>query len=280
MTVRSARGRAAALLALALAVLGTPAPAQQGTGVLSGRVLDADSRAPLAGVVVQLRGTGRSVETDSAGAFRLEGLTPELASVRLFRIGYGPVERSITLYPNRVVTVEYVMQAEAARLPEVTVAGRPEVVEGPAIMAGFEERRRMGGGTFLDETQLRRYEARRMADVLRGAANLRFITDGNSVTVASNRQTIRSMRPGAQGPCYLDIILDGVLYWSQTRDGEARGDRAPNVNSIVPVAELGAIEIYPSTAAVPLKYRSIGNACGALMFWTKRGLAAEVPPAG
>jgi hypothetical protein len=143
-------------------------------------------------------------------------------------------------------------------------------------MAGFEERRRMGGGVFLDEAQLKRYESRRMADVLRGASGIRLLVDGQSAFVTSNRQQIRSIRTGPNLPCYLDIIVDGELYWSMTR-GQNTGDRPPNINSIVSTSELGAIEIYNSTASIPPKYRSIGNACGAVMFWTRRGLTEKDP---
>lgn len=250
-----------------------------GSAGISGRVLDAGSREPIAGAVVQIRTLDRTVETDSLGRFTLSGLPAGFFAIRVIRIGYAPVERNLTTTSGRVATVEYVLTAEAAELPDVVVAGKPEEVEGSAILAGFEERRRMGGGTFLDQTTLTRYATRRMSDVLRGAANLRMITDNQHVYVASNRQLVRSMRPNANGPCYLDIILDGQLIWSMSREGETPGARPPNINDVVNVAELAATEIYGSTASIPLKYRSIGNACGALMFWSKRGLAAGEPPA-
>ncbi len=266
----------ALLIALAAASPGG-LRAQGATATLAGRVIDAESRAPVPGVRVELARVDRIVETDSAGTFRLAGLVPELATVRLVRIGYAPVERNVTLYPGRTVTVEYAMTREAAVLPEVSVEGRPAEYSGSPIMAGFEERRRMGGGVFLDEAQLRRYESRRMADVLRGASGIRVLMDGQSAFVASNRQQVRSIRTGPGLPCYLDIIVDGELYWSMTRSQNRDDGKAPNINSILATSELGAIEIYNSTASIPQKYRSIGNACGAIMFWTKRGLAEKDP---
>jgi len=220
------------------------------------------------------------VETDSLGAFLLPDIPAGFFAIRVVRIGYAPVERNLNVMAGRITTIEYALTAEAAVLPEVAVTGRPEQVEGSAILAGFEERRKMGGGTFLDEATLTRYATRRMSDVLRGAANLRMITDNQHAYVASNRQLMRSMRPNANGPCYLDIILDGHLIWSMSRDGEAPGARPPNINDVVSVSELAATEIYGSTASIPLKYRSIGNACGALLFWTKRGLPVGEPPDG
>jgi hypothetical protein len=265
----------ALLIALAAASSGG-LQAQATTAILAGRVIDAESRAPVPGVRVELARADRNVETDSAGTFRLAGLVPELATVRLIRIGYAPVERNVALYPGRTVTVEYAMTREAAVLPEVSVEGRPAEYSGSPIMAGFEERRRMGGGVFLDEAQLKRYEARRMSDVLRGASGIRLVVNGQSSFVASNRQQVRSIRTGPNVACYLDILVDGELYWSMTRS-QNTGGQAPNINSIVSISELGAIEIYNSTAAIPQKYRSIGNACGAIMLWTKRGLTEKDP---
>lgn len=264
------------LLVLLLATPPSTLPAQ--APGIRGRVIDAGSRQPIAGAVIEIPSLGRRVETDTLGGFALPGVAAGFYGVRVFRIGYAPVERNLNVNGGRLTTVEYALSAEAAELPEVTVTGKPEEVEGSAILAGFEERRRMGGGTFLDEATLARYTTRRMSDVLRGAANLRMITDNQHVYVASNRQLVRSMRPNANGPCYLDIILDGQLIWSMSREGETPGARPPNINDVVQVSELAATEIYGSTASIPLKYRSIGNACGALMFWSKRGLASGEPP--
>lgn len=264
------------LLALACAIPAGVA-AQGATATLTGRVLDSESRQPVAGAVVQVGGPAHKAETDSSGTFRISGLVPGLASVSLIRIGYAPVSRNINLVSQRPTAVEYVMTREGTRLPEVAVTGRPEEVEGSAIMAGFEERRRMGGGVFLDAAQLARYQSRRMADVLRGASGVRLLVDGQSAFVASNRQQVRSIITGPNLPCYLDIIVDGELYWSMTRS-QNRESRAPNINAIVSVGDLGGVEIYNSTAAIPPKYRSIGNACGAVMLWTKRGLELKDPP--
>ena len=268
------------LLSLLLAVAAIPAHGQVGSSGIAGRVVDAESRRPIAHALVQLRVLDRTVETDSVGAFTIPNIPAGFFAIRVIRIGYAPVERNLNVMAGRVTMIEYALTAEAAVLPEVSVSGKPEEVEGSAILAGFEERRKMGGGTFLDEATLTRYATRRMSDVLRGAANLRMITDNQHVYVASNRQLMRSMRPGANGPCYLDIIVDGQLIWAMSREGETPGARPPNINDIVNVAELAATEIYGSTASIPLKYRSIGNACGALMFWTKRGLPAGEPPRG
>lgn len=256
-------------IGLALLALLLPAGlgAQTRPATLVGQVLDAESRVPVAGVEVILLRTTARAETDSAGGFRLAGLVPELATVQLRRIGYRFVERNVTLYPGRTTTVEYLMTREATELPEVEVVERPDENAGPAALAGFEERRRLGGGVFLDAEALSRYETRRMADVLRGTSGVRLVVDGQSAYAASNRQPIRSIRTGPGLPCYLDIIVDGQLYWSMTRDGA----RPPSINGIAAVAELAGIEIYNSTAAIPLKYRSIGNACGAILLWSKRG---------
>lgn len=236
----------------------------QGSGTtLAGRVIDAATGAPIVGALVQISGQNRRAETDSAGTYRLDDLVPGLLAVRVIRIGYAPVERNQLASGSRVTRADFHLTAAAVELPGVQVEGRPDAVEGPAILAGFEERRRMGGGVFLDLEVLERAGSRRISEVLRSAGNLRFIEDGPQVFIASSRQLARSIgRP--PGPCYLEILVDGIV---QAQGGEVRA----NVNQIVATHELAAVEIYPSTAAVPLKYRSISNMCGAILFWTKRG---------
>lgn len=265
------------LLATPASLIAAQAPV--GSAGITGRVVDAASRQPIPGAVVQLRALDRSVETDSLGQFSMSGLPGGFFAIRVIRIGYAPVERNLNVTVGRVARVEYALAAEAAELPDVVVAGKPEEVEGSAILAGFEERRRSGGGVFLDGATLARWATREVSDVLRGTANLRLIGIGRDVKVASNRQLARSMRSMSTGrPCYLDILVDGQLIWSETRDGKEIGV-PPDIDDVVSTFELAAAEIYMSTAAIPLKYRSIGNSCGAVMFWTKRGLPAGEPPA-
>lgn len=264
------------VLVLALLLeIGVPAGAAQGqdrprSAAISGRVIDAATRLPIRGVVVQLGGAGQYAETDSSGMFRLGGLTPQLASIRLFHPGYALVQRSLNLFAGRTVPVEYAMTAEIQRLADVRVEGVPAPTPTERMLEGFTERRRTGFGTFFDQTDLTRWEHRLVGDVLRGVSSVKVIGDLSFVTVATNRLATRSMVRDL-GPCYLDIIVDGNLIYSQSSLAGGASQPPPNVNAIVSITELAGVEIYAGVSDIPARYRSPGNMCGAILFWTRRG---------
>jgi len=257
-----------------LAVLALPqAPAQTGSAAVAGRVLDAQTRKPLAGVVVQLVGRNRFAETDAAGAFRLGGLDPQLVSVRIFHPGFTTVQRGLNLFAGRTVAVEYLLTPEATRLPEVRVLAKPEPTPTARMLEGFNERRRLGAGTFFDQATMERWEHRRMGDILRGVPSVRLYTNGSTVTAATNRQATRSFTRGG-GPCYLDVLVDGMRVSTD-------GGPPPDLNGLVAISELAAVEVYAGISDIPALYREPGNMCGAIMFWTRRGgEAGEKPPGG
>ena len=66
-----------------------PPAAAPGAGSIGGRVLDATTAAPLAGVVVEVQTTGHSVRTDDDGRFVLAGIPAGRHPLFVSTIGYG-----------------------------------------------------------------------------------------------------------------------------------------------------------------------------------------------
>jgi hypothetical protein len=66
-----------------------PPAAAPGAGSIGGRVLDATTAAPLAGVVVEVQTTGHSVRTDDHGRFVLAGIPAGRHPLFVSTIGYG-----------------------------------------------------------------------------------------------------------------------------------------------------------------------------------------------
>jgi hypothetical protein len=63
-----------------------------GPGEIQGRITDASQAGPVQGALIEVVGTGRWSESDSAGAYRLPDLRPGWHRVRFHRFGYRPVE--------------------------------------------------------------------------------------------------------------------------------------------------------------------------------------------
>jgi hypothetical protein len=248
----------------------SPLLGQGGSAAIRGRIIDATTRLPIAGVVVQVGGAGVFAESDSTGAFRFGGLQPQLARIRIFHPGYALVERSLNLYPRRTVPIEYALVPEIQRLADVRVEAAVPLSPTAMMLEGFTERRRTGFGTFFDETDLTRWEHRLISDVLRGVSSVKAIGDMSNVYVATNRLAVRSMVRDL-GPCFLDIIIDGNLIYSQSSLAGGASQPPPNINALITVTELAGVEIYGGVSDIPAKYRSAGNMCGAILFWTRRG---------
>ncbi|HUF66485.1 MAG TPA: carboxypeptidase regulatory-like domain-containing protein, partial [Gemmatimonadaceae bacterium] len=238
------------------------------TATLRGVVLDAASRRPLPRVMVELPSQARQVETDSAGEFVIAELQPQLVPVRLRAIGFQTVQRGINLFAGRVTRIEYVMSPQATALPEVRVSA-----PGPAtvLMEGFEERRRHGFGTFFVAEQLERSHHRQVTDLVREAVGVRVVrATAGGVHLANSRRTATG--PGAGRPCYLQVVVDGLIFWTPGAGGQVtvRSGPPPDLGGFISISELAGIEIYSGMAGVPVEFRREGAHCGALILWTKR----------
>jgi hypothetical protein len=128
------------LLPLALAAQGNAPAAVE----VHGLVVDAVNGGPVAGAVVELRGTGRRALSDSAGSFVLHPVAPGTYQWAISRMGYADWEES----------------SEVADGDEFTIAllARPGLLEGITAVASQMEHRRLASGVAvqtLERTPLR-----------------------------------------------------------------------------------------------------------------------------
>ena len=87
-----------------------------------GKVIDFDTKAPIAGVTVSLQPTGRTNVTDEKGMFTFQ-LDVDSYSLLFTMVGYRSVLRPIFVLDTTYITVEFKRKA-ATELPEVTVLSR------------------------------------------------------------------------------------------------------------------------------------------------------------
>jgi TonB-dependent starch-binding outer membrane protein SusC len=114
--------RVRCLLGALLAVLWVaPLGAQQPTGTIRGRVSDAGTQQPIAGVHVTF-GT-RGVVTLPDGRFVLAGVPASTDSLRARIIGYAPAAQLVTVAGGDTVVVDLAMTAQAVALSELVVVG-------------------------------------------------------------------------------------------------------------------------------------------------------------
>ena len=112
------------LVPLTLAALAPPAlAAAQGTASVTGRVVDSATAQPVAGVRVSIVGSALGRETDRDGRYLLTNLAAGSVTLRAQRIGYAPVDRTVTLVDGGTVTQDFVMVTAATMLADVVVTG-------------------------------------------------------------------------------------------------------------------------------------------------------------
>ena len=254
-------------LTFALAGLAASLGAQ---AVVTGSAVDDSTGRALAAVEVLLEGTKRQTTTDPSGRFVLDGL-PSGTRVILFRaIGFRPVRVRVTLGKADTVRADARLVSDRVQLEPIEVTGRPSAPRGIGLEA-FEERRRLGFGKFIDSTELRRADNRRLGDVLARIPGLKVMqfreqlpggTPGPlELRVASSRKS----GLGVEGPCWMSVVLDGVFIYRSESSG-----RPPDFLREFSASGMQAVEVYRSEAETPLEFGGATAACGTVVMWSRR----------
>lgn len=127
----------------------------------------------------------------------------------------------------------------------------------------------MGFGKFIDSTALRRFEHRKVVDVLRDTPGLNFVAyvefAGRPYDFEWRLASSRSQEMfGA--PCWMSVYFDGSPIYRS-------GGRSPPPDfrrELSDVSNLQAIEVYRSASEVPLEYGGAAHECGLLLLWSRR----------
>lgn len=243
-----------------------PLVAQNGTGVVSGRVLDSASRQPLAAVSVRISGTTLGALSRTDGAYSIGGVPAGAHDVRATRIGFAASVRSVSVPNGGTVTADFAMTAQAAVLSEMVVTGY-----------GTQRRESITGS---------------VATVDADQANVGVITNANQMLqgrVAGLSMTTNNGEPGggaqirirggtsisaSNDPLY---VIDGVPLQNEGAVPGATGMTGVNpalgrspLNSINP-NDIESITVLKDASATAI-YGSRG-ANGVILIQTRRGMS-------
>lgn len=216
--------------------------AQQVSGEIYGKVIDAVSKQPLVGANVILLGTNAGAATNFNGEFKINGFSPGTYQVRASLIGYISVTKTdITVSTARPVQLDFELTEQAIELENVTVTAdyfsRIPTEVNSLKNFSYEEIRRAPGG-FEDVVRalsilpgVAQAEPGRNDLVVRGGApseNL-YIVDGIEVPNINHFGT-----QGASGGALSYINLDYVKETSFSTGGFSTkyGDKLSSVLSI------------------------------------------------
>ncbi|MHB1191835.1 MAG: SusC/RagA family TonB-linked outer membrane protein [Longimicrobiales bacterium] len=122
------------LAAVAVWVTATPPlVAQQGSGTIRGRVLDANSGRPTPTAQVFVPGTGRGALSNPNGDFLIQNVTPGERIVRVELIGYSSQQQTVMVTAGGTAVVDFRLAVSAIGLDELVVTGVPGGTQKRAI---------------------------------------------------------------------------------------------------------------------------------------------------
>jgi hypothetical protein len=217
----------AALCVGVAAPLGAQTPTA--TSLFTARILDARTERPIAQASILLPGLERTARSDSLGNVRLTQLPAGKHVALVQAIGYDSLLFAIDVAQSDTAEADLMLTPIAQQLGTVKV----EATGGmrAARMAEYEERKKVGLGTFMDSTVFQEFPGTPLADVL-------------------NRRL-----PGPRFRGRRCVVLDGVPVVGS------------DPNLVLP-EEIAALEVH-TRATVPAKYGG-STGCGVIVLvWRK-----------
>jgi len=236
-----------------------PAIAAAQQGGVAGRVVDSTSKAPIVSAQVQILGTPRGAATGDDGRFRIANVRPGIYQVRVIRLGFKALTRSVTV-ANEMVELEFSLSPVAVSLDEVITTATGETTR----------KREQGNvvGTLSPAP----------AD-LTSAGNMDQYLTGRipGVDVATTGGTVGSTaRVRIRGASSLSLsndpllIVDGIRVDNNTASSTigVGGQRPSRFNDINP-EDIETIDVLKGPAAGALYGTAAAN--GVIQITTKRG---------
>ena len=193
----------------------------------------------------------------SDGSFRVTDLAEGVRRITIRATGHVPAQLTLSMQAGQSQLLLAALQP--ARLPPdplIVVQRRPPMSD--PRFAEFNQRRRTGGGFYLDRAEITRRNPRTFTDLLRSVPGLRVIARGGGYTYTSTHFR-RFPSPGGDvgNACDMMLYVDGQPFPVETGGADSR----------LPISEIGAIEVYVTAASVPRRYAGPTSACGVILVW-------------
>jgi hypothetical protein len=222
------------------------------TGYLRGRVRLATG-APVAGARVAVRASGVEAVANDSGVFTLRALPLGTQALETQAVGYAPRRTLVDIADSAAVTtVDVVLEPLGQAIDTVRVnAARVPLQD--RWLSGFEERRKLGHGHFLDEATIERTNPLKATDLL-------LLVPG--VTVLPKGGIVFPRHQSIGPPCTPNVYIDGVLL------------RDADIDYVVSAREVRSVEVYTSAGYRPAEFTT-PNGCGTIVIW--RGMRKGTP---
>jgi TonB-linked SusC/RagA family outer membrane protein len=260
---------------LTLALLACPALAvAQGTGIIRGRVSDAATGAPLAGVQVRVDGTTIGAQTGTDGTYTITGAPTGSRSLSARRLGYAQQRVALTVPEAGNATQDFALGRVATSLDEVVVTALGQTAQQRSLGTAQQTVQ----GSDIAETQRENF-----VNALQGRIAGVDVTSTSGVPGASSSITIRGISSISSSNQPL-MIIDGLPMDNRTMNTGVlssdnnstqafsnRGIDFTNRASDLNPEDIETLTVLKGPEAAALY--GIDAASGAIVITTKRGKA-------
>jgi len=219
-----------------------------GHAMLTGRVVNVADR-PLAGADVTVFGAASKTVTDSSGNFFLRNLPSGTQTLIVRKVAYAPTTQPVDLTTKATLTAKVILPQAPPSLPTVKVEATG-AAKGLA-QVGYDRRRKMGLGHFMNRDEIESKIPTYMTDIF-------TTTPGIRVDYSSGQPVLTGTR-GTTGNGCVNYVIDGSPY-SEATPGDLNDFMHPN--------EVEAVEVY-SDVDTPAEYQKAGTSCSTVVIWTK-----------
>lgn len=249
------------------AILAVPITAQE-RGIVTGRVLDEATQAPLESAQVVIDGTNFGALANAQGRFLILNVPPGTHTLRAIMIGYGPVVHEFTVAAGGTVEVNFSLSISALQLDALVVTA-----------TGEQRKREIGNaiGTINVAELLEIAPVNSMSDLLQGRTAGVQINSVSGTSGAGSRIRIRgasSISLSNEPLIYVDGIRVDNRQSSLGASGGAVGGQDGSRLSDFNPEDIESIEIVKGPAAATLYGTEAAN--GVIRITTKKGRPGEV----
>lgn len=193
----------------------------------------------------------------SDGSFHVTDIAEGVRRVTIRASGHVPVQLTLSMQAGQSQLLLAALQSPPLQPDPLVVVQRRPAMSDPRL-AEFNQRRRTGGGFYIDRAEIARRNPRSLTDLLRSVPGLRVIARGGGYTYTSTHfRRFPSTGGDVGNACDMMLYVDGQPFPVETGSADSR----------LPINEIGAIEVYVTAGSVPRRYAGPTSACGVILVW-------------